>query len=48
MVQLLNGGCPTRTFVEELPHGATGKLNKLALRQKYQNYLLENQLEATV
>ena len=28
--------------VEELPHGATGKLNKLALRQKYQDYLLEN------
>jgi 3-(methylthio)propionyl---CoA ligase len=28
--------------VDELPHGATGKLNKLALRQKYQNYLLEN------
>ncbi len=27
--------------VDELPHGATGKLNKLALRQKYQNYLLE-------
>jgi len=28
--------------VDELPHGATGKLNKAALRQKYQNYLLEN------
>jgi acyl-CoA synthetase (AMP-forming)/AMP-acid ligase II len=28
--------------VSELPHGATGKLNKLALRQTYQNYLLEN------
>jgi len=28
--------------VDELPHGATGKLNKVALRQKYQNYLLEN------
>ena len=27
--------------VDELPHGATGKLNKLALRQTYQNYLLE-------
>jgi acyl-CoA synthetase (AMP-forming)/AMP-acid ligase II len=27
--------------VDELPHGATGKLNKLALRMKYQNYLLE-------
>jgi len=28
--------------VGELPHGATGKLNKLALRQKYQNYLIDN------
>ncbi|MDR3530974.1 MAG: long-chain fatty acid--CoA ligase [Rhodopila sp.] len=28
--------------VDLLPHGATGKLNKLALRQKFQNYLLEN------
>jgi hypothetical protein len=28
--------------VDELPHGATGKLNKLALRQKYQDYLLQN------
>ena len=27
--------------VDALPHGATGKLNKLALRQKYQNYQLE-------
>jgi fatty-acyl-CoA synthase len=27
--------------VDELPHGATGKLNKLALRQKYQDYLLQ-------
>jgi acyl-CoA synthetase (AMP-forming)/AMP-acid ligase II len=33
--------------VDELPHGATGKLNKLALRQKYQNYLLENAPSAT-
>jgi acyl-CoA synthetase (AMP-forming)/AMP-acid ligase II len=32
--------------VDELPHGATGKLNKLALRQKYQNYLLENPVAA--
>ncbi|MEA2777688.1 MAG: 3-(methylthio)propionyl---CoA ligase [Acetobacteraceae bacterium] len=32
--------------VDELPHGATGKLNKLALRQKYQNYLLENPVVA--
>jgi len=31
--------------VDELPHGATGKLNKLALRQKYQNYLLETAAE---
>ncbi len=29
-------------LVDELPHGATGKLNKLALRLTYQNYLLEN------
>jgi len=28
--------------VDALPHGATGKLNKLALRQQYQDYLLEN------
>jgi 3-(methylthio)propionyl---CoA ligase len=28
--------------VDELPHGATGKLNKMALRQKYQNHLLEH------
>jgi hypothetical protein len=26
---------------DEPPHGATGKLNKLAPGQKYQNYLLE-------
>ena len=25
-------------FVDELPHTATGKLNKLALRQKYKDY----------
>ena len=29
--------------VDALPHGATGKLNKLALRMKYQNYLLEQE-----
>jgi acyl-CoA synthetase (AMP-forming)/AMP-acid ligase II len=28
--------------VDSLPHGATGKLNKLALRQTYQNYLIDN------
>ncbi|WP_158932794.1 long-chain fatty acid--CoA ligase [Acidisphaera sp. S103] len=28
--------------VDSLPHGATGKLNKLALRQAYQNYLIDN------
>ena len=28
--------------VDALPHGATGKLNKLALRQRFQNYLLEH------
>ncbi|MFC7476530.1 long-chain-fatty-acid--CoA ligase [Dankookia sp. GCM10030260] len=27
--------------VEDLPHGATGKLNKLALRQQYQDHLLQ-------
>ncbi len=27
-------------FVDELPHGATGKLNKLSLRQKFQGYKL--------
>ena len=26
--------------VDELPHTATGKLNKLALRAKFQDYLL--------
>jgi fatty-acyl-CoA synthase len=29
-------------FVDSLPHGATGKLNKLELRNKYQNYLLQS------
>jgi 3-(methylthio)propionyl---CoA ligase len=28
--------------VEELPHSATGKLSKLALRQKYRRYLLDH------
>jgi 3-(methylthio)propionyl---CoA ligase len=28
--------------VDELPHTATGKLNKLALRQQYQDHLLQN------
>lgn len=27
-------------FVDELPHGATGKLNKLALREQFRNYSL--------
>jgi 3-(methylthio)propionyl---CoA ligase len=27
--------------VEELPHTATGKLNELALRAKFQDYLLQ-------
>jgi fatty-acyl-CoA synthase len=27
--------------VDELPHGATGKLSKLELRQQYRNYLVE-------
>jgi len=29
--------------VEELPHTATGKLNKLALRARFQDYLLQSQ-----
>ena len=29
--------------VEELPHTATGKLNKLALRAQFQDYLLQPQ-----
>jgi acyl-CoA synthetase (AMP-forming)/AMP-acid ligase II len=29
--------------VEELPHTATGKLNKLALREKYEAHLLERE-----
>jgi len=28
-------------FVDELPHTATGKLHKVPLRQKYENYLME-------
>ena len=34
--------------VDDLPHGATGKLNKLALRQKYQNYLIEHPSATTI
>ena len=33
-------------FVPELPHTATGKLNKVALRQKYGNYLVEQSPDA--
>ena len=29
--------------VDELPHTATGKLNKLALRARFQDYLLQPQ-----
>jgi acyl-CoA synthetase (AMP-forming)/AMP-acid ligase II len=29
-------------MLEELPHTATGKLNKLALRARYQDHLIEN------
>ncbi len=29
-------------MLEELPHTATGKLNKLALRARYQDHLVEN------
>jgi fatty-acyl-CoA synthase len=29
-------------MLEELPHTATGKLNKLALRARYQDHLMEN------
>ena len=28
-------------FVDELPHTATGKLNKLALRKMFENYTFE-------
>ena len=30
-------------FVDELPHTATGKLNKLALRQRYGDHLLQRE-----
>ncbi|HEY1413989.1 MAG TPA: AMP-binding protein, partial [Rhodopila sp.] len=33
--------------VDSLPHGATGKLNKLALRQTYGDYLINNPTAAT-
>ena len=29
-------------MVDALPHGATGKLQKMLLRAKYQDYLLQN------
>jgi fatty-acyl-CoA synthase len=29
-------------FVDELPHGATGKLLKYELRDKYENLYMEN------
>ena len=29
-------------MLDELPHTATGKLNKLALRARYQDHLVEN------
>ena len=32
--------------VDELPHGATGKLNKVALRERYANHLLGAQSDA--
>ena len=28
-------------FVDELPHGATGKLLKTGLREEYKNHLIE-------
>jgi len=28
-------------FVEELPHGATGKLQKVELRDEYKDHLME-------
>ncbi len=34
-------------FVDELPHTAIGKLNKVALRQKYGNYLMDQIPSAT-
>jgi hypothetical protein len=35
-----------RSWLSTSCRTATGKLNKLALRQKYQNYLLENPVVA--
>jgi fatty-acyl-CoA synthase len=29
-------------FLKELPHGATGKLQKFELRDEYTNYYMEN------
>ena len=29
-------------FLKELPHGATGKLQKFELREEYTNYYMEN------
>jgi fatty-acyl-CoA synthase len=30
-------------FLQELPHGATGKLQKFELREDYNNYYMENE-----
>ena len=30
-------------FLQELPHGATGKLQKFELREEYNNYYMENE-----
>ena len=29
-------------FIDEIPHTATGKIQKLALREKFKGYKLEN------
>jgi fatty-acyl-CoA synthase len=31
-------------FLQELPHGATGKLQKFELREEYNNYYMENEM----
>jgi 3-(methylthio)propionyl---CoA ligase len=52
IMQLYDGAVPkwwlpdAVVVVDGLPHGATGKLNKLALRQKYQDYLVHNPCSA--
>jgi hypothetical protein len=44
MVHCRGASAATRAFVSKryLPHTATGKLNKLALRALYQDHLIES------